>query len=68
MYNRDEEFKKLRKRHENNSFGTAQQAEEPKEIKDEYFCPWAGNIDGCYFIGLTRQSYERALLQISEKS
>lgn len=61
MYNRDEEFKKLRKRHENTIVQEANQWAEPEEIKDEDFCNWFGNIDGQYFIGLTRQSYEKAL-------
>lgn len=68
MYNRDEEFKKLRKKYENTYTCMAQEAKEPEEITDEDFCTWAGNINGRYVIGLTRQSYERALLQISEES
>ena len=35
-----------------------------REIEDEDFCPWAGNIDGHYFIGLTRQTYQKALREM----
>jgi hypothetical protein len=61
MRSREKEFQKLRERYKNSYFFYAIEMKEPEFITEKNFCPWIGRIGTQMVIGLTKQSFEKAV-------